>query len=98
MRIDYTEDEDFNGQFELWQANCRRSLRGKAVQAALKRLEAALLAHLLVAFFCSNAFSGIAGVGATTDSEDRVEGWAASWLVEPSHWMPLPSPPTGDPQ
>jgi hypothetical protein len=38
------EVEDFPGQFKLWQANCQRSLRGKAGQAALRELEAALLA------------------------------------------------------
>jgi len=44
MRLNYSEDEDFPGQFNIWQANCRRSLRGKRGQAALRRLEAALLA------------------------------------------------------
>jgi hypothetical protein len=44
MRIGYSEDEEFGGQFELWQANCRRSLKGKKGQAALRELEAALLA------------------------------------------------------
>jgi hypothetical protein len=44
MRIDYTEDEDRPGQFALWDANCRRSMRGRSGQAALRRLEAALLA------------------------------------------------------
>lgn len=44
MRINYSEDEDYPGQFELWQANCRRSLLGAKGQAALRELEAALLA------------------------------------------------------
>lgn len=44
MRIGYSDEEDYPGQFELWQANCRRSLKGKSGQAALRRLEAALLA------------------------------------------------------
>ncbi len=44
MRIGYSEDEDYPGQFGLWQANCNRSLKGKAGQAALRELEAALLA------------------------------------------------------
>lgn len=44
MRVNYSEDEDFPGQFELWQANCQRSLKGKAGQAALRELETALLA------------------------------------------------------
>lgn len=44
MRISYTDEEDVPGQFALWQANCRRSLQGKKGQAALRELEAALLA------------------------------------------------------
>ena len=44
MRINYCDEEDRPGQFALWDANCRRSLRGKAGQAALRDLEAALLA------------------------------------------------------
>lgn len=43
-RISYSDDEDWTGQFALFQANCRRSIRGKAGQAALRDLEAALLA------------------------------------------------------
>lgn len=43
-RISYSKDEDFPGQFNIWQANCRRSLRGRKGQAALRRLEAALVA------------------------------------------------------
>lgn len=44
MRINYSDDEIYPGQFELWQANCRRSLNGKAGQRALRDLETALLA------------------------------------------------------
>jgi hypothetical protein len=44
MRISYSEDEDYPGQFELWQANCRRSLRGKQGQQELRVLREALLA------------------------------------------------------
>lgn len=44
MRIGYSEEEDFSGQFDLWQANCRRSLRGKRGQQELRELHAALLA------------------------------------------------------
>lgn len=43
-RINYSDDENYPGQFELWQANCQRSLKGKRGQAALRELEAALLA------------------------------------------------------
>lgn len=44
MRINYSEDEDFPGQFSLWQGNCQRSLAGKKGQESLRELEAALLA------------------------------------------------------
>lgn len=43
-RISYSEEEDYQGQFALWDANCRRSMRGRAGQAALRELEAALTA------------------------------------------------------
>lgn len=43
-RINYSDDEDFHGQFALWQANCDRSIRGKAGQRELRELEAALVA------------------------------------------------------
>lgn len=44
MRINYSEDEDYPGQFYLYQANCTRSVKGQAGQKALRELEAALLA------------------------------------------------------
>ena len=43
-RINYTDEEDFAGQFQLWQANCDRSLRGKHGQVELLVLRDALLA------------------------------------------------------
>lgn len=43
-RISYSDEEDYPGQFELWQANCLRSLRGKVGQRELRELHAALLA------------------------------------------------------
>jgi hypothetical protein len=43
-RINYSEDEDYPGQFELFRANVRRSVRSKAGQAALRDLREALLA------------------------------------------------------
>lgn len=43
-RIGYKEDEDYPGEHNLWQANCRRSLSGQRGQAALRELESALLA------------------------------------------------------
>ena len=44
MRVSYSDDEEWPGQFELWQANCRRSRRGRKGQAALRELESALIA------------------------------------------------------
>ena len=44
MRISYSDDEERPGQFALWDANCRRSLKGKAGQRELRELEVALLA------------------------------------------------------
>lgn len=44
MRINYSEEEDFLGQFDLWQANCERSMRGKKGQQELRELRDALLA------------------------------------------------------
>lgn len=43
-RFSYSDDEERPGQFELWQANCRRSLLGRKGQAVLRELEAALVA------------------------------------------------------
>ncbi len=43
MRINYSDEEDYPGQFELWQANCKRSLRGKLGQQELTELRAALI-------------------------------------------------------
>ena len=44
MRVSINEDEDYPGQFELWQANCKRSCRGRKGRAVLRELENALLA------------------------------------------------------
>lgn len=44
MRLNWCDEEDRPGQFALWNANCRRSLRGKAGQRELRELETALLA------------------------------------------------------
>lgn len=43
-RIAYSDDEEFPGQFAMWQANCSRSLAGKQGQWALRELEAAIVA------------------------------------------------------
>lgn len=44
MRINWTDEEDCPGQFALWDANIRRSIKGKVGQRELKVLEDALLA------------------------------------------------------
>jgi hypothetical protein len=43
-RISYSDEEDYPGQFDLWRANLRRSLKGRNGRRALRDLEAALLA------------------------------------------------------
>jgi len=43
-RINYSDEEIYPGQFDLWQANCARSLRGKKGQEELRALRDALLA------------------------------------------------------
>lgn len=44
MRLNYSDEEDRPGQFALWDANCRRSIKGAIGQRELRELEAALLA------------------------------------------------------
>lgn len=44
MRIRVSEEEDFQNQAFLWEANLERSLKGRKGQSALRELEAALLA------------------------------------------------------
>ena len=43
LRVMYTEDEEYPGEFDLWNANCRRSLQGRNGQKALRALKDALL-------------------------------------------------------
>lgn len=74
MRISYSEDEEYPGQFALWQGNCRRSLRGKAGQAALRELEAALLAlpdKRLIAGKLIDAEGGVCSIGALAKYKGR---------------------------
>ena len=44
IRISEEDEEDYNNQALLWEANLERSLKGRKGQAALRELEAALLA------------------------------------------------------
>jgi hypothetical protein len=66
-RISYSDDEDYPGQFELWQANCRRSLRGKEGQAELLVLREALLAipdKRLIVNLLTDEEGGVCAIGA----------------------------------
>jgi hypothetical protein len=75
MRISYSEDEDYPGQFELWQDNCERSLRGLAGQKSLRELEAALLAlpsKRLIAHELDNG-EDCCAIGALCRMKNRVQ-------------------------
>jgi hypothetical protein len=66
-RISYSDDEDYPGQFDLWQANCRRSLRGKQGQEELKELRAALLSlpeKRLIHGLLEDEEGGVCAIGA----------------------------------
>jgi hypothetical protein len=67
MRIGFSEDEDYPGQFNLWQGNCKRSLKGRKGQAILQELEVALLAlpeKRLIADHLQDEAGGVCAVGA----------------------------------
>lgn len=76
MRIEYTDDEDFPGQFFLWQANCGRSLRSFAGQLALRGLESALLAlperKLIYGAFADQ--HGVCAIGALAEAIQAQRG------------------------
>ena len=83
MRIGFSDEEDYPGQFELWQANCRRSLAGKAGQAILRELEIALTAmpsKRLIASDLVDAHGEVCAIGALADARgaitDDMIGWA----------------------
>lgn len=72
MRIRFSEDEDFNNAAVLWEANQERSLKSRRGQAALRRLEAALLAlpePKLVADAIKTADGLVCGLGALAKHE-----------------------------
>lgn len=74
MRIGYSEDEDYPGQFALWQGNCQRSLKGRAGQNALRELEAALLAlpdRRLIAGKMIDAEGDVCSIGALAKYKGR---------------------------
>ncbi len=75
MRINCADEEEFTGQFALWDANCRRSIRGKAGQAALRRLEAALLAmdeKRLIRGKLVNSKAEVCAIGALAKAEGKL--------------------------
>lgn len=75
MRLNYTDDEEYPGQFALWQGNCTRSLRSKAGQAALTRLEAALLAlpeKKLIKGKLVNSREEVCAIGALAKAEGKL--------------------------
>jgi hypothetical protein len=62
-----SDEEEYPGQFGLWEGNCRRSIKGKAGQAALRELEAALLAlpeKRLIVGELENAAGEVCALGA----------------------------------
>lgn len=72
MRIRFSEDEDFNNAAILWEANQERSLKSKKGQAALRRLEAALLAlpePKLIADAIEDVDGLVCGLGALAKHE-----------------------------
>lgn len=85
MRIRFSEDEDFNNAAILWEANQERSLKSRKGQAALRRLEAALLAlpePKLVADAIKTADGLVCGLGALAKHENyegSLELPEASW-------------------
>lgn len=72
MRIRFSEEEDYNNAAILWEANQERSLKSKRGQAALRRLEAALLAlpePKLIADAIEDADGLVCGLGALAKYE-----------------------------
>jgi hypothetical protein len=67
MRINWCDEERFPGQFDLWQENCERSLRGKQGQEELRQLRAALLAlpeKRLIHELLEDEAGGVCAIGA----------------------------------
>jgi hypothetical protein len=75
MRIGYSDEEDFPGQFGLWQGNCQRSLHGKAGQVALRELESALLAlpeKRLIAEQLQDDWGDVCAIGAVAMQRNAI--------------------------
>jgi hypothetical protein len=85
MRIGYSEEEDYPGQHNLWQANCLRSIRGKAGQASLRELEQALLAlpeKRLIADELENADGEVCAIGALAKYRNHTPKADPDWEME----------------
>src|ERR1043166_9367326 len=73
MRIQFADEEAFPNAAFLFEANRERSLKSRGGQAALRRLEAALLAlpeKKLVADVIENAEGMVCGLGALAKHEN----------------------------
>lgn len=84
MRLNICEDEDFPNQAYLWEANQRRSLKGKKGQAALRELEAALLAlpePRLIADEFENAQGEVCALGALARFKGKENPKTADVLI-----------------
>jgi len=87
MRLNYSEEENYPGQFELWQANCERSLKGRKGQTALRELETALLAlssKRLIAQELQNAEGDVCAIGALAKYRGREE---KDFIADPEYEM-----------
>lgn len=74
-RIGYSDEEDYPGQFGLWQGNCQRSINGKAGQAILRELQAALLAlpsKRLIANSLVDTHGEVCAIGALANARGAV--------------------------
>jgi hypothetical protein len=88
-RINYCEDEDFNNQSLLWEANQERAIRGRKGQAALRELEQALLAlpeKKLIVDELENAQGEVCAIGALAKFKGRENprvNWGDTPVDEP---------------
>lgn len=76
MRIGYSDEEDYPGQFGLWRGNCQRSLKGRKGQVALRELEAALLAlpeKRLIAQELVDDEGSVCAIGAVARQRGRLD-------------------------
>lgn len=85
MRLNWCDDEDFPGQFGLWQGNCQRSLRSTKGQVFLRRVEAALVAmpdKRLIREALIEPSGDVCAIGAVAKHEGRVLDWDIDYDVE----------------